>query len=248
MYNNMSCNALEKPFYTPTEAAIRWCNLIAHEAEILSTVGLEPVPPASAFPQWPCLRANAEKILDAMLNGGITYGRDGKTVPPGDHVAKHRLTIRHADLKAWMASNYPDQKPPFLFDEIERTTHSAISIENFQALQAERDALKARLEKAEKWYRDNAKAINELRTKQSAQSTGGDEPLNYTTRLLQIQSEAIQKFWINYDPSEPDTAPDKSAIINWLTTEKGCSQQQAQAIDLIIRHDSRKSGGAKPKG
>lgn len=73
-------------------------------------------------------------------------------------------------------------------------------------------------------------------------------PASYTTRLLQIQGEAVRKFWENYDLSEPDTAPDKSAIIDWLTDTKGCSQQEAQAIDLIIRHDSRKKGGAKPKG
>lgn len=74
------------------------------------------------------------------------------------------------------------------------------------------------------------------------------EPVNYTTRLLQIQSEAIQKWWENYDPAQSDTAPAQKKILNWLTAEKGCTQQAAEAIDLIIRHDSRKKGGAKPKG
>ncbi len=69
---------------------------------------------------------------------------------------------------------------------------------------------------------------------------------DYSTRLLAIQARAIQKFWINYDPTEPDTAPDSSAILNWLQ-EQGCSKREAESIDLIIRHDSRKSGGAKPK-
>lgn len=69
----------------------------------------------------------------------------------------------------------------------------------------------------------------------------------YTTRLLQIQSEAIQKWWVNYDPAEADTAPTKETIIQWLI-EKGCSDRAAKAIDLIIRHEGRKSGGAKPKG
>lgn len=78
MYNEKSCNALEKPFYTPIEAALRWCNLIAHEADILSTVGDEIIPSVRAFPRWPCLRANAEKLLDAMNNGDLPYGRDGK--------------------------------------------------------------------------------------------------------------------------------------------------------------------------
>lgn len=162
MYNPKSCNALERPFYTPLEAALRWCGLIAHEADILLTAGLGADPlhmVAAAYPQWPCLRANAEKVLDAILNKELPHGRDGRTVAPDDHVARHRLTVRHSDLKAWMAKHYPDQKPPFLFDEIERTTHAAITVEALQALQAERDALKARLAKAEDWWELEGKGL-----------------------------------------------------------------------------------------
>lgn len=152
-YDTKSCNALEKPFYRPIEAALRWCNLIAHEEVILRTVQDDPVPGPGMFPQWPCMRANAEKVLDAILNNELPYGRDGRTVQPGDQVAKHRLTIRHADLKDWMQRRYPDQKPAFLFDEVERTTHSAINADTFRALQADRDALKTRLDKATDAYR-----------------------------------------------------------------------------------------------
>jgi hypothetical protein len=52
----------------------------------------------------------------------------------------------------WMAKHYPDQKPKFLFDEVERTTHAAINAESFRALQVDRDALKARIEKATEAY------------------------------------------------------------------------------------------------
>lgn len=159
MYNPKSCNALEKPFYKPIEAALRWCNLIIHEAAILTAAGDEIVPSVRAFPQWPCLRANAEKIVDAMYSGDLQYGRDGKTVCPGEQVAKPRRTVRHTDLKAWMAKHYPDQKPAFLFDEIERTTHAAVNVEAFQALQADRDALKARLEKAESWWEQEGRVL-----------------------------------------------------------------------------------------
>lgn len=150
-YDSKSCNALEKPYYRPIEAALRWCNLINHEIEILKSTGMEILPPISAFPQWPCLRANSEKIWDAIQNREIHYGRDGQTVPLGEQVARHRITVRHTDLKAWMAKNYPDQKPKFLFDEIERNTHTAINKDAFFTLHAERDALKARIEKAEAW-------------------------------------------------------------------------------------------------
>lgn len=151
-YDQKSCNALEKPYYRPIEAALRWCGLIAHEAEILRETRGGIYPHIEAFPQWPCLRANAEKIHDAIMNGEIPYGRDGRTVADDDHVAEPRRTVRHTDLKAWMAKHYPDQKPQFLFDEIERGTHSAINADAFRALQADRDALKVRLAKAKEAY------------------------------------------------------------------------------------------------
>ena len=37
-YNPKSCNALEKSFYTPIEAAIRWCGLLSHEVEIMEVM------------------------------------------------------------------------------------------------------------------------------------------------------------------------------------------------------------------
>ncbi len=148
-YNKKSCSALEKSYYKPIEAALRWCNLIQHEGLILGSTGTALFPGIGVFPQWPCLRANAEKIYDAILNEDLPHGRDGRTVSAGDHVAKERLTIRHADLKAWMAKHYPDQKPKFLFDEVERTTHAAINADTFLALQADRDAKAARIEKVE---------------------------------------------------------------------------------------------------
>ncbi len=58
-----SCSSLEKAYYTPVEAALRWCNLIAHEVLILERVGLDVLPGVGMFPQWPCLRVNAERFL-----------------------------------------------------------------------------------------------------------------------------------------------------------------------------------------
>ena len=152
-YDAKSCNTLEKLFYRPIEAGLRCCNLISQEAVILAAVGEDVLPKTGAFPQWPCLRLNTEKIYDATLNGELPYGRDGKTVCAGETVRKDRITVRHSDLRAWMAKHYPDQKPKFLFDEVERTTHTAINADSFRALQVDRDALKTRLENATEVYR-----------------------------------------------------------------------------------------------
>ena len=61
-YDSKSCSTLAKLYYKPIEAALRWCGLIEHEARILKETGAELFPPMTAFPQWPCLRQNAEKI------------------------------------------------------------------------------------------------------------------------------------------------------------------------------------------
>lgn len=143
-----NCNAAVKPYYYPVEAAIRWCGLENHEAEIIAAMGFphgDPLPPH--YPQWRCLRPRTEIILDAINCGELACGRDGAPVNPGEQVAKHKRTVRHSELKAWMAKHHPSDKPTFLFDETERATHSAITAAAYQALQADRDALKAELEK-----------------------------------------------------------------------------------------------------
>ena len=135
-YEAKSCNALQKPYYRPIEVAIRWCGLIEYESEILRELeksGLH-IPVAGQFPRWPCLRVNTEKIFDGLAHGEIPCGRDGRTVAPDDHVAPPRRTVRHTDLRIWMAKHYPDQKPDFLFDEIERSAHAAQSTPTLSAL------------------------------------------------------------------------------------------------------------------
>jgi hypothetical protein len=150
-YEAKSCNALQKPTYRPIEAAIRWCGLIEYEGNIMAVLeqsGLY-IPAAGQFPEWPCLRANTEKIFDGLAHGEIAAGRDGCTVAPDDHVAAPRRTVRHNDLRKWMAKHYPDQKPEFLFDEIERSSHASINVDSFLALQADLTAVRADLARHE---------------------------------------------------------------------------------------------------
>ena len=147
-YNQKSCNALEKPFYRPVEAAIRWCGLIEHEAEILTALNGVMLPSVGQFPGWDCLRPNTEKIIDAINRGDIPHGREGKDVVHGTQVTPAKRTVRHLDLREWMRKHAPQsQWPAFLFDEIERSTHELCTVEAMQIMQAERDAAKADAQK-----------------------------------------------------------------------------------------------------
>jgi hypothetical protein len=75
---------------------------------------------------------------------------NGEVVEGEDHVAPARRRVRGQDLRKWIAENFPNDKPAFLFDEIERSTHTAINSEAFKALQVDRDATKLENEKLRK--------------------------------------------------------------------------------------------------
>lgn len=154
------CLHLSKVYYRPIEVAIRWSGLIRFESRIVKAVGARTIPRPEDFPRWPMLRLNAERIFDALRNSELAYGRAGITCDDPSLFDDPDLTVRHVDLKAWMTHFYPDQKPAFLFDIIERQLHPAISVEAVQSLLADREALKTQLvahEKALEALRKEAK-------------------------------------------------------------------------------------------
>jgi hypothetical protein len=65
-----------------------------------------------------------------------------------------------------MEEAFPNEKPAFLFDDIERSSHTAISADAYRSLEAERDKLEKRLERAKsklKKLRDEKDAIESER-------------------------------------------------------------------------------------
>jgi hypothetical protein len=133
-------NPHARTFYRPIDAALRWCNLIRYEAQIVQAAWSCPEKLAKLFPQWPGLHAATEKICDAVRHGELPYGCLGISVRKGSYVEPFQLTIRHSDLRNWMQVYYPDQKPSFLF-ESGRNAHENVSFGTFLALQADRDTL-----------------------------------------------------------------------------------------------------------
>lgn len=64
---------------------------------------------------------------------------------------------------------------------------------------------------------------------------------SFETARLRRLAGAVQKFWVNYDPAEPDTAPTNPQIAGWLE-EQGESPNIAEAMATILRADDLKSG------
>lgn len=71
---------------------------------------------------------------------------------------------------------------------------------------------------------------------------GGTWPWgSYETELLRQVAAATSRFWVRFDPSQPDTAPVKSSVVAWLR-ERGVSDRTAEQIDTIIRAENLPKG------
>lgn len=144
-------------FYTIPQAALLWCGVPASDVwdELKKA---KPIGEGSALlrvvlrhPYIPCLEPRCRVLHDAIDNSKLPAGRDGGKeylVSEVGHIAYDRRTLFRESLKAWIGENFPNDKPAFLFDEIERNTHAAINADSFRTLQADRDALKVRVENA----------------------------------------------------------------------------------------------------
>lgn len=138
--------------YPIVVAAALWCGVPAERVQLEVDRCTQVARAIYAHPTIPCIEPRCRALQDAIDNGVLEGRREGRQISPGEHVAPERRTVSREAMKAWMSKAFPASKPTFLFDEIERSTHSAINADSFRALQAERDALKARLEKAKDEY------------------------------------------------------------------------------------------------
>jgi hypothetical protein len=135
-----------KTCYRPIEAAIRWAGLLRFEPRILEALEQRARPDPGEFPRWPLLHFCVDRIFDGILHGELACGKAGIVRATAQvELADPQLTIRHVDLKSWVAYYYPGEKPLFLFDEIERALHPAINLRSLSVLLAENEASRIEL-------------------------------------------------------------------------------------------------------
>lgn len=144
--------------YSVPAAAALWCGVpedevakVVSESETLSRSGFGRG--VWVHPTVPCMEPRSRAIAEAIESGALPHGReDGETCAEGEHVAYERRHVMGRHLREWMIQAFPNEKPAFLFDEIERNSHTAISADAYRALKAEKEALAGRLEKAKEKY------------------------------------------------------------------------------------------------
>ncbi|MDP1527678.1 MAG: hypothetical protein Q8M20_17890 [Rhodocyclaceae bacterium] len=67
---------------------------------------------------------------------------------------------------------------------------------------------------------------------------------DYDTKLLRELAASAERFWKNYDPADPGTAPTNDQVIAWLI-ERGVAKRNAQLIATMLRADGLPTGPRK---
>jgi hypothetical protein len=169
-WENDSCEQVRALYqsYTVPQAAMLWCGVPSKEVDHHLKFA-KPTSEASSYgqhvlkhPYIPCLEARCRAIHDAIINNELKVGRDGGNTffIKEQHIAFPRRTVKSVDLKEWIASKFSDEKPVFLFSEIERNTHPAINAESFRALQVDLIAKTTALENMTKNLENTTKKLD----------------------------------------------------------------------------------------
>lgn len=129
-------------------AAALWCGVPAEAVDAILTQCTQTGRAIYSHPTTPCIEPRCRAMHEAIEAGALECRRDGKKVQPGEHVAPERRTVSREALKTWIAQAFPASKPAFLFDEVERNTHTAINADTYRVLKAAHDAKAQALEQA----------------------------------------------------------------------------------------------------
>lgn len=66
----------------------------------------------------------------------------------------------------------------------------------------------------------------------------------HSTSLLRKLAEAADRFWKNYDPDDPSTAPTNEQVTSWLI-EQGVAKRNAELMATLLRADGLPTGPRK---
>ena len=158
---NDSCEAMKSlmAIYTILEAAALWCGIkkqdlpdVISKADQISTTGIGRS--IYKHPYISCIEPFTRAIAQAVDDRSLPHCReDGKVLGESDMAAHERRHVTGVALKKWIETAFPNDRPSFLFDDLERDTHTSISADAYRVLKIDRDALKIRIINAELEYR-----------------------------------------------------------------------------------------------
>jgi hypothetical protein len=164
-----------------------------------------------------------------------------------DMVDWRKTTIPMTDFKKWSAKEHLNGNIAFLFNGLEALDEIREStIEAFQTLKADRDAIKIENEKLKFDNREKSEVIANMEmqmksmdayigTMTSNQLTE-KEPINQNkSDVLTAVNQASMRFWSRADRNDQDTWTTNQVVINWLMKEHKFSEHIAKAAATIVR-------------
>lgn len=129
-------------------AAALWCGVPPQKVDEILKQCVDIGRAIISHPAVPCIEPRCRAMHEAIESGALEYRREGRQISPGEHVAPERRTVSRSALKDWISVAFPANRPAFLFDEIERSAHSAITAESYRVLKATHDSKTQLLEQA----------------------------------------------------------------------------------------------------
>lgn len=230
------CLHYVKTFYYPDEAAAAWCGISEEEYSNIKTsikrvndsdvltqasnsntfneslgYGLFPL-----IPDKPCFKKRIEQICYAIEGDLILCTRDGRPEKievgyTNQGIARPRRAFTAIELKKWMEESHPNERPAFLFNQLERkelADREQLYNQNIK-LQNENDNLKHRLANATQVYHE--------------QKSDGRE-------TKQQKRERAFKFWLAGKSYQPHHQEQNKLHIN--------DMNRVQVWDALQRIDS----------
>jgi hypothetical protein len=250
-----NCAAIKALYavYSVPQAAALWCGVpedqideIVGEAKQLADSGTGRG--IWFHPAVPCLEHRSRAIAEAIETGSLPHGRENATpVASDEHVAYERRHVMGRELKAWLETALPNEKPAFLFDDIERGTHTSISMGAYTTLKAEHDKLEKRLASTNTEFkklreakesieseRDSLRAIADKISIQPLKSdmNSGISQSDYWAKLTQIVSNAVDEYpaWRDSQRKVQKTGN----LMEWLTNSVGADNREAEILKKVL--------------
>lgn len=249
-----NCAAMKAHYavYSIPHAAALWCGVtddlidqVVAEVTQISHSGLGRS--IWKHPDAPCVEPRCRAIAEAIESGLLPHGReDGQPVNEGDHAAYERRHIFGRDLRQWMEKAFPNEKPSFLFDDIERNSHTSISADSYRTLKAERDALKIRVDKAVKEFVSLRKDKETIEAERNSLRALVDKSFNVNQDAADCVLSS-SKYWSEFSrlanlavDQYPDWKANKIKVQKsgnlqeWLTDVIGANNREAEVIKKIL--------------
>jgi len=249
-----NCAAMKAHYavYSVPHAAALWCGVpedtikqILDEVAQLSPSGFGRG--VWIHPLVPCLEPRSRAITEAIESGSLLHGReDAQPVEDSDHVSPHRRHIFGRDLKSWMEKAFPNEKPSFLFDDIEKNSHSAITADSYRSLKADRDALQKRVDKAVDEFKIlrqeketielERDALRAMQDKLPPENEHNDDSVflnsTYWNGLSKLASQAVNDYpnWKSTQKRIQKTGN----LQDWLTNDIQADNREAEIIKKIL--------------